>query len=159
MKTPRKAVAVQRQALDRRLKALKLLEISQKPRSGWMKAIRGALGMTARQLGARLGTTHQVILRQEEREPKGAVTLESMDRAARAMDCRFVYAILPNDDYGSLEDIIDERAKVVARKLAKEVGHSMKLENQGVDTDSTANQIERLAHELKIKLDPRLWEE
>src|SRR4051794_39688780 len=78
MKTAKKAVITQRQILESKVNSLKLLLDQPRPRSGWLKAIRGALGITTRQLGARLGTTHQVVVRQEERETKGTVTLESL---------------------------------------------------------------------------------
>ncbi len=158
MKVAKKTTTLQRKTLEPKLNQLKLLLDITRPRSGWLKAIRGALGITTRQLGRRLGSTHQVILRQEEREITGAVTLESLDRAARAMGCRFVYALVPEPRYGSLEAILDERARSLARTLAKDVSHSMKLENQGVDIGNTEAQIERLAQDLKAKLDPRIWE-
>lgn len=158
MKTSKKAAITQRQTLEARLTKLSPLADLPRPRSGWLKAIRGALGLTTRQLGARVGATHQVIVRQEEREVKGTVTLESLDRTARAMGCRLVYAIVPDTQQGSLEGILNERARTLARKLTKDIGHSMKLESQGVDASDTEVQIERLAQELKMNLDPRLWE-
>ncbi|MEO5970060.1 MAG: mobile mystery protein A [Bdellovibrionia bacterium] len=158
MKVAKKTTINQLKAMENKLKPLKQLGELPRPRSGWLKAIRGAMGMTTRQLGSRLGTTHQTIMRQEEREILGAVTLDSLDRAARAMKCRLVYAIVPESQYGSLEAILDERAHALARRLAKGVDHSMKLENQGVDRVETEDQIESLAQELKSKLDPRLWE-
>lgn len=157
MKVAKNAALTQRKILDSRLNGLKSLADLSRPRSGWLKAIRGALGITSRQLGTLVGVTHQVIVRQEERESKGSVTLESLDRTAHAMGCRLVYAIVPESQYGGLEAILDHRARALARKLAKDVVHSMKLESQGVDTADTETQTESLAQELKAKLDPRLW--
>jgi len=157
MKVAKHAALTQRKILDSRLNSLKSFADLSRPRSGWLKAIRGALGMTSRQLGTRVGTTHQVIVRQEERETRGTMTLETLERTARAMGCRLVYAIIPESQYGSLEAIVDHRARVLARDLAKDVAHSMKIESQGVDIADTEAQIECLAQELKSKLDPRLW--
>ncbi len=157
MRVARSTAATQRRMLDSRLIQLRSLAGFPPPRSGWIKAIRGALGITSRQLGVRVGTTHQVIVRQEERETKGAVTLDSLDRTARAMGCRLVYALVPEAQYGSLEGILDHRARSLARTLATAVAHSMRLESQGVDATDTEAQVESLAQELKAKLDPRLW--
>lgn len=157
MRVAKSATSTQRKMLDSRLSQLESLIDVPPPRSGWLKAIRGALGMTSRQLGTRVGATHQVVTRLEERETKGTVTLESLDRTARAMGCRLVYAIVPEPQYGSLEGILDHRARALSRKLAKDIAHSMKLESQGVDTTDTEAQIESLAQELKAKLDARLW--
>lgn len=157
MKLARSAALTQRKLLDSRLKNLGSLVNLRPPRSGWLKAIRGALGITSRQLGSRVGVSHQVIVRLEDSESKGTVTIGSLDRTARAMGCRFIYAIVPESQYESLEAIIDDRARAVARDLAKDVTHSMKLECQSVDLNDTESQIENLAQELKAKLDHRLW--
>lgn len=157
MKTAKATTSTQRRVLDEKLKQLKSLNTTM-PRSGWLKAVRGALGLTTRGLAALLKTDMAAVVRMEKRELKGAVTLESLDRAARAMGCRLVYAIVPDIRHGSLDAILDDRSRELARKLAKEVIHSMKLENQSVDSGNTDAQIERLAQDLKTKLDPRLWE-
>ncbi len=158
MKTAKTTTTSQRRVVEEKLKQLKSLVNTTMPRSGWLKAVRGALGLTTRRLAALLKTDMAAVVRMEKREINGAVTLESLDRVARAMGCRLVYAIVPDIQYGSLESILDERARVLARKLAKDVSHSMRLENQGVDSSTTEAQIERLAQDLKTKLDPRLWE-
>ncbi len=128
------------------------------PRSGWLKAIRTALGLTTRQLGARMGTTHQVPLRMERSETEGTITLDSLERAAQAMNCRLVYAIVPASEFGTLEAIVDARATELARTLASAVSHTMHLESQGVDAANTKVQIKRLAEDLKRTADRRLWE-
>ncbi|MFW7377501.1 MAG: mobile mystery protein A [Oligoflexus sp.] len=159
MKISKKSITVQRQTLDEKIKPLNVLKKLARPRSGWIKAIRGALGMTTRQLGFRLGVTHQVILRMEKREMAGAVTLEALEKAAHAMNCKLIYAIVPNDSYSSLDEILDERAMGIARRIASGVDHSMKLENQSVNEKNKKEQIRRLANNLKANLDPRIWEE
>lgn len=158
MKTAKTTTNTQRRLLDDQLKPLQALANLRKPRSGWLKAIRGGLGLTTRRLAARLGADMAAVVRMETREAKGTVTLESLDRAAHAMGCRLIYAIVPEQRYENLEAILDERALALARRLAKEVGHSMALESQGVDASHTSAQIERLAQELKARLDSRLWE-
>ncbi len=159
MKTSKKAAHTQRKMMDVKIAPLSPLMQSPPPRSGWLKAIRGALGITTRQLAQRLGVTHQVVIRQEERETTGGASLEYMDRAARAMGCRFAYAILPAHPHESLESILDQQAMKLARRLAETVTHTMRLEDQGVTGDTTTQQIRELAQELKAKLDSRIWDE
>ncbi len=105
-----------------------------------------------------MGTTHQVPLRLEDSETRGTVTLDSLDRAARAMNCRLVYAIVPAPELGSLEAIVEDRALALARSLASTVSHTMHLESQGVDAEDTEVQIKRLAEELMRTSDRRLWD-
>ena len=83
------------------------------------------------------------------------MTLELLNRAAKAMGCQVIYAIVPNDENESLEAIVDRRAKYAAKDLLQRVEHSMRLEEQG-SSDSKA-ELEKLAQKLKEKMDPRIW--
>jgi predicted DNA-binding mobile mystery protein A len=159
MKTSKNKANTQRRILDQKIKLLESLSNIANPRSGWLKAIRGALGLSARRLGSRLNVDMSAVLQMEQREMKGTITLDLLARAAKAMDCKLVYAIVPDFKYSSLDAILDERAMMLARTLAKDVSHSMKLESQGVSDDDTEAQIQRIAQELKAKLDLRLWEQ
>jgi predicted DNA-binding mobile mystery protein A len=156
MKLKRNILHLQRHQLDELFQNLKSLPPTPRPRLGWLKAIRESLGITARQLAALLGTDSSAVLGLEERELKGTVTLESIERAARAMGCQLVYSIVPMTE--SLEQIVDQKAHAAASRLLKSVAHSMHLEKQDVSKTSTAQQIETLAQELKASLDPVLWE-
>jgi predicted DNA-binding mobile mystery protein A len=85
--------------------------------------------MSARELGDRLGVSDEAVLELERSEVAGGARLRSLQKAAAAMDCTFVYGFLPN---GSLDGIVRERAaEVVADDLAR-VRHSMALEDQAV---------------------------
>lgn len=127
------------------------------PPSGWVKAIRGALGLSIRQLAERVGVGHGSINQIEKREPKRRVTLESLDQVARAMDCKLVYAIVPQTVGGNLEDIINQRAKEAAGQIIKSVVHTMRLEAQGTSEKEIDREIGRVANELKETNDPRIW--
>ena len=157
MRIAKTSLNTQRQFLDNRLNRLNSHGKEPNPHSGWLKSVRGSLGLSTRRLGERMKTTPQVITRLEQRELQGAVTLKSLENAARAMNCRLVYAIVPEENYASFEAIVDERAMALAKSLAGSVAHSMRLEGQGVSPEITAAQIRELADTLKEKLDPRLW--
>jgi predicted DNA-binding mobile mystery protein A len=154
MKLSKKAQHFQRNQVDEELRSLTGLKNSPRPRRGWLKAVREALGMTTRQLADLLETDNAGVVRLEEREVKGTVTFEAVERAARAMGCHFVYAIVPDE---SLERTLDQRAHETAKRLLTSVGHTMRLEQQGVSDSVTAKQIEALAQDLKARLDPVLW--
>ncbi|HYX32018.1 MAG TPA: mobile mystery protein A [Oligoflexus sp.] len=156
MKLSKKNIQTQQKILDKKIKDLILLKNIPRPRSGWLKAIRTGLGISTRQMGERLGVTHQVILRMEKGEMEGSATLESLQKVAHAMDCKFIYAILPAK-HESLNALLEEKALILAKRITKEVSHSMKMEGQGVDHQSMDDQINQLAKELKEALDPRLW--
>jgi predicted DNA-binding mobile mystery protein A len=121
-----------------------------------VKAIREALGMTADQLGRRMAVTKQRALELEESEARGAVTLESLERAAHALDCRLVYALVPRMP---LDDIVQERATRLARKQLRATGHSMALEDQAVDPADEEEQLRRLSQDLIDKSGSVLWED
>jgi len=157
MKLNKKAIHNQQELIEERLKAWAPVSRDRVPPSGWIKAVRESLGMTARQLGERMGLDHSGVLRLEERESSSKATLEMIERAAHAMNCKLVYAIVPNDPHHSLDDILVEQALKTARALTGKVEHSMRLEKQGVHHELTNKDIEKLAHELKENLDPLLW--
>jgi len=157
MKTNRKKANKQRQLLDAKLVPFMALREAM-PKDGWLKVIRTALGLTAAQLAKRMGTLPSNVLHFERREALKAATLASLDRAAKAMGCRLVWAIVPEWGYGSLEEIVEKRAKKLAVKLVKAVDHSMKLEAQGISAEASRKQADELAMELIRNGDPRIWE-
>ena len=100
----------------------------------------------------RLGVTDQAVAYLEKSEADGSIQLDTLRRAAEALDCTLVYALVPNR---SLEAIVDERAHQVARRDVDRVQHSMLLEDQHGGDDET----ERLVDELteQVKQSPALW--
>lgn len=125
---------------------------------GWLKAIRGALGINTRQLAKRCGIQHSSILRIEKNETQDKVSIKSLKKLASAMNCQLVYAIVPKTEYNSLEEIINHQTELLAHKLIKQVDHTMRLEAQGTSTKEIRSQTRKLANELKDKMDSRIWE-
>jgi predicted DNA-binding mobile mystery protein A len=99
------------------------------PPKGWIKAIRESLGMTVRQLAARMGVAPSRIPAIEKAEVTGATTLRTLRQVAAAMDCAFVYAFVPVEP---LDDMLRERAMQKARKDVTRLDHTMRLENQAL---------------------------
>jgi predicted DNA-binding mobile mystery protein A len=157
MRLKKTRLSSQRRALDVRLNSWLAPREQSVPRAGWLKAVRESLGLTTRQLAMLMGTNFQNVQRMEEREKKGAVRLASLEKAARAMSCRLVYAIVPEKPHSSLEDIVTSKARELANELVGPVKHSMQLEEQSVSEEDTAAQFRTLVDELTRTLDSRIW--
>ena len=54
-----------------------------------------AQGLRGLDLAKRLSVSPARVCMMESDEAKGAVTLKMMQKAARALDCEFVYALVP----------------------------------------------------------------
>lgn len=147
--------AMARRQLDKRLKNLGNLDTLQRPKRGWMRAIREALGMTAAQMAGRMGISQPSVTELEKNEAAGSITLASLERAARALDCQMVYVLVPRRP---LEAMVEERAMKLAAERLKRAGHSMTLENQKVDHEDMQAQMEAEARRLVETAGSRLWE-
>lgn len=124
------------------------------PRGGWTKAIRQALGMSARQLAQRLGITRQAVIDLERREKDGRVTVAALTKAARAMGCELVYAIVPKTN---LEEMLRNQARTVAAGRLRRVSHSMALEAQSTSAEEEDRLLDELAADL-LKHPRSLWD-
>ena len=140
--------------LDQRFTALRPLARSSRPPKGWLRAIRDALGMTTAQMGRRLGLSQPTIVGFEQAEANGTITLHTLRRAAEAFGCRLVYALVPND---SLEGAIRARARKIALRDLKQVGHTMKLEAQETQDGATDERVEAYIRDYVKERD--LWDE
>ncbi|MFN8790900.1 MAG: mobile mystery protein A [Bdellovibrionales bacterium] len=154
MKPNRALTKTQRRSLDEKLKAFSQARVQLRPKAGWIKALREALGMTTVQLADRMGIRQSGITLLEKRELEKTVTLETLERAARALNCELVYALVPLE---SLEKMVDEQARKSAREILSRTVHTMGLEQQPATEPITKMHEEELAHEIKTKMDRRLW--
>lgn len=139
-----------RRTLDNRLNKFPQRDEFTPPRRGWIKSIREAIGMSAADLGERMGITRQSVLTLEESEQDGRAGMDSLKRAAEAMNCSFVYAFLPNS---SLENILRQQIETVIAQRMKSVSHSMKLEDQLAELSDSA--YEALVKDLMNS--PKVW--
>ena len=149
MKKTRRA-ARSRSHLDERFKELGPVTRYVSPVRGWIKAIREALGMSTAQLASRLGVKQPSVVALEQSEAKGTIELATLRRAAKALDCTLIYALVPNQP---LEAIVRERARMFARRRLEPVEHSMLLEDQKV----TAKDADARLDEIVRETNPRLF--
>ena len=120
--------ALRRRQLDKQLAPLRSFARLPRPRDGWIREVRNALGMSARQLGRRLGITQPSVAKFERSEEAETISLKSLRKVAEALDCTLVYAFIPND---SLESTLTRQAERRATEHLERVEHTMRLEAQG----------------------------
>lgn len=132
-------------------------EALETPQGGWVRAVREALGMSAAALARRIGIAPPTLHRMEHDETRGAVSLQTLERAARAMDCRLVYWIVPNS--GTFEDAVRRRAMQLAEEQVRAVDRSMRLESQGVDAQQLRQHVRDVADELVATLPRNFWDD
>lgn len=143
-----------RRRLDQRLAALRPTTNFAVPPKGWIRAIRDALGMSGRQLAARLRVSPQNVAKLEVSEANGTIQLETLRRVAESLDCRLVYALVPNT---SLEEMVWQRARKVASHEIGRVSHSMTLEDQQVDDGESEEEVRRYVRRHVREKD--LWDD
>lgn len=150
MRTPVKLVALE--LFDAELPQLKRSAEAlhtYTPRGGWVSTIRKSLGMSMRAFSKRIGFKEHASVKELERnERTGKVTLETLRRAAEALDADLVYAIVPRR---ALRATISERARVLARQRIAPIAKSMALEEQGLRKSEVDRQVAELAQELEQK--------
>jgi predicted DNA-binding mobile mystery protein A len=62
---------------------------------GWIRAVRTRRSIQGKQLAKKMRVSPARISVLEKDEQRGAVTLKMMQKAADALDCTFVYALIP----------------------------------------------------------------
>lgn len=146
---------IAQQQLDRRFNKIKQLACLTPPPRGWIKAIREAIGMTTAQYARRLGVSQPRAVAIEKAELSGAITLDSLTKAAHALDCHLVYVLIPKRP---LTELVKERAYLKAKEYLAATHHSMALEDQAVAKQDEKAQLEEMAEQLLKKSGSDLWE-
>lgn len=149
-------------------KALQRAQITQKtdvfltastvptPLSGWVNAIRTALGMTLEQLAKKLGVSKQNVQRLEKSEQEKSITLKSLHELADALDMQLVYGFVPKD--GSLDALIDRKASRLAYEIVHRTSQSMLLEDQEISYSRLQQAVEERKQEIIEKMPKSLWD-
>jgi predicted DNA-binding mobile mystery protein A len=150
--TSRQAIA--RRHLESQLHPLRTTVSIHRPARGWVRAIRDALGMSTAEMASRLHVSQQAVSELEQNEQDDAIKLATLRRAADALECDLVYALVPR---APLDDMVLAQARRQARRRLAQVGHHSRLEDQVVSAADDAAQVEDLADDL---VDRRgLWRE
>jgi predicted DNA-binding mobile mystery protein A len=151
-----KHIKLARKQLDETLKQLRPLVKPAPPVKGWVRAIRDALGMKGEQLAGRLNTNKQRISRIEKDELSGNITISTMRNVAQAMDCKFVYALVPTE---SLEQTVKNQAAKLAGKQMSRSNQTMMLEKQQLNEKEKQKSFESLVEQITDSMPRTLWDE
>ena len=98
--------------------------------------------MSSTELAARIGVSQQTVPDLERSELRDTIKLETLRRAADALDCDLVYFLLPRT---SLNEAVKEQALRKAAKHLDPLTHHSRLEDQAVADDDSAAQLDELA--------------
>lgn len=140
-----KQSAAARRTLDARFQRLKPLLGEPRPHRGWVRAIRDALGMSGPELAARMGVSQSTVVDVEQSEVADTIKLDTLRRAAEALDCEVAYFLVPRTN---LEDSVRLQARLKASRHLGRVAHHSRLEDQELTADAATAQLDRFAEEL-----------
>lgn len=139
--------------------------LSQPQAVGWIKIVRQALGLTGSELAKRMQVTKGRISQLESAESQGGLTLKTMQKVAHALNGRFVYAIVPNQDVGDmLKDRTIQKTKTEIQAALMHMAEATKaltLTQAGQQSPGTKPlsdpELQRLAKEIMQRLPKELW--
>jgi predicted DNA-binding mobile mystery protein A len=97
-----------RRALDKELRPFRVAGKQKNPTQELLRRVRHVLGVPLAEVAREVGVNRSVILRLEESEGRGTISLRSMSRVAGALNCKMVYALVPQDG-GTLGEMADRR--------------------------------------------------
>jgi predicted DNA-binding mobile mystery protein A len=142
--------------LDRKIVLLKKVEDLVIPPTGWVYAIRTALGISLRQTGKKMGITPQSVKEIEEREKHGTVSLNVLIQFGKSLDLKLVYGFIPEEE--SLSQMIERRALYLAKEIVSRASVSMILEEQENNPIRIQKAIKEKANEIKLEMPKYLWD-
>jgi len=145
-----------REQLDASLDRFRALGGVSPPQKGWIRAIRDALGMTAKQLACRVGVAQQAIARIERDELAGRVSIKTLRRVAEGLDCVFVYGFVPRS---SLEATIRRQAQELAARRLARASQTMALEDQALSNEENSRVLAEMVDEIVDTVPSDLWSE
>ena len=142
--------------LDRKLKSFSSAALVTPPPTGWIKGVRISFGMTLQQLANKLSITKQSVQDLEKREKEGAITLKTLKDVANALDMKLVYGFVPKD--GTLDNLLDRKARELAVSIVSKTSNTMKLEDQGNSQKRLKKAIEDRTTIIKNEMPKMLWD-
>ncbi len=151
-----KNTTIRIQQMEQKIMPFAKLKQVNTPPTGWVKAIRTALDMTMQQLANQLNKSSQSVNDIERREKDGSITIKALREAANGLDMDLVYGLVPRD--GSLENLIDRKARELATEIVMRVNNTMVLENQENSKHRIKKAIEERTIALKYEMPKVLWD-
>lgn len=127
-----------------------------RPKEGWIRTLRKALGMSSPQLARRLDISKSQASQIERMETEDRITLKQLRRVAAALECDLVYALVPRQ---SLDVMLRNRARLKAERLVAQVDAQMKLESQQLSKEKLRDQIVAEAERLLREMPRDFWDD
>ncbi len=103
-----------KEAFARSLEIFRQARMISRPKRGWLRAMRLAFGISAGEVGRRMGTSRQLPLQFEKAEAEDSITLRSLRSMASALDFDLVYGLVPKE--GKVQGMIDDLKRNQARR-------------------------------------------
>ncbi len=141
--------------LDKKFILLGQLDNLNNPPSGWILSIRKALNMSLSQLGKKMGITAPAVKQLEGREQSGSVSIKVLQQAGEALNMKLVYGFIPQR--GTLEKMIEDRAKELAKEIVLRTSNTMQLEDQENTEERIEKAIQEKTEEIIQKMPRYLW--
>ncbi len=141
---------------DEKIQVFKELKTITTPTKGWINTFRTALKMSLRQLGHRLQIAPQSVKEIEVREANGTITLKSLRDVANVLDMQLVYGFVSKHE--SLEQMIEKRAKELAKEIVLRTNNTMTLEDQQNSAERIEQAIAQKTAEIKYEMPKYLWD-
>lgn len=142
--------------LDKKIIKLNELVDITIPPNGWISSIRTGIRMSLRQLAERLNIKAQSVKEIEEREQFGSVSIKVLRQAGEALNMKLVYGFIPQS--GTLEKMIEDRAKELAKEIVLRTSNTMQLEDQENTDERIKKAIQEKKEELIRKMPRHLWD-
>lgn len=88
--------------LERTVRWYRRARLHPRPPEGWLRAMRLAVGIPVEEIARQMGFTGKMVFQMERAEQRRKISLERLERMARAVGCDLVYGLVPWER--SLED-------------------------------------------------------
>ncbi len=146
---------VVREQLDKKLDSLKTFATSGIPQQGWIKTVREALGLSARQLGEKAGIDQSRISRLENAEKDGSLKLSSLQKIAKGLNMRFIYGFVSEN---TLEEMVRSQARKIALRRLKQLDNTMRLEKQELSDEEQKKVLEDMIEKILVDQPKDFWD-
>lgn len=126
-----------------------------KPVGGWIATFQEAIGMNVPALAERLGVSRNSVYNAIQNEQAETISLKQLDKMAKAMGGKLVYAIIPQES--PVEEIVMAQARKKAKRIIQRTRAHMALEEQIDGLRSQDEMIEELAGEIVREMPRNFW--
>ncbi len=145
-----------REQLDKKMEVFRNFAGLAMPQQGWIKTIREALGLSASQLGKKVGIDQSRISRLENAEKTGELKLSSLQKIANGLNMKFVYGFVPEETF---EAMVRDQAKRIALKRLETLDNTMRLEKQALSDEDKKKALDDMIEKILIDSPKDFWDE